>query len=322
MGDKQEWLFRNPFTIIPIYTQFLWFSIILAYIKLGPTFCLLLPTPQRSPGKKGYLWSIMQVEYATDIVFTRQRDLQAIYDRLTRTAIHTVKPDNIATFLGRKLHGNYQGDMGNNFNFNTRIMGTRIKHTMGPVPIKMYDKFGLILRIETTANDVSFFKHYRQVEHRDGTTSRKFASIKKGLYSLAALQDLMKAANHRYLQFISAIGDVSAGVSKLHRISRRVVKKKRSYKGFNFFSDEDQTLFEAIASGAFTISGFQNKHLRKKLGKTSAQISRLLKRLYTHGLIKKIAHTYKYYLTKPGRQVIIMGLKLKELFIIPELAKA
>ena len=269
-----------------------------------------------------YHWSIMQVEYATDIVFTRQRDLQAIYDRLTRAAIHAVKPDNIATFLGRKLHGNYQGDMGNNFNFNTRIMGTRIKHTMGPVSIKMYDKFGLILRIETTANDVSFFKHYRQVEHRDGTTSRKFASMKKGLYSLAAFQGLMKAANHRYLQFISAIEDVSVGVSKLHRISRRVVKKKRSYKGFNFFSDEDQTLFEAIVSGAFTISGFQNKHLRKKLGKTSAQISRLLKRLHTHGLIKKIAHTYKYYLTKLGRQIITMGLKLKELFIIPELAKA
>jgi hypothetical protein len=33
----------------------------------------------------------------------------------------------------------------------------------------MYDKFGHILRIETVANDVSFFKHHRRVEHRDGT---------------------------------------------------------------------------------------------------------------------------------------------------------
>jgi hypothetical protein len=95
-----------------------------------------------------YHWSLDQVEFATDIVFQHQSDLQAIYEKLTRTAIHTVKPDNIATFLGRKLNGNYQDEMGNRFN--TRIEGMRIKHTMGPVSIKMYDKFRLILRIETT----------------------------------------------------------------------------------------------------------------------------------------------------------------------------
>jgi len=116
-----------------------------------------------------YHWSLDQVEFATDIVFQRQSDLQAIYERLTRTAIHTVKPDNIATFLGRKLNGNYQDEMGNRFN--TRIEGTRLKHTMGPVSIKMYDKFRLILRIETTVVNVSFFKHYREVEHKDGTCS-------------------------------------------------------------------------------------------------------------------------------------------------------
>ena len=102
-----------------------------------------------------YHWSIMQVEYATDIVFRRQTDLKALYENLTRTAIHTVKPDNVASFLGRKLHGNYQDQMGNNFN--TRIEGTRIRHSMGPVAIKMYDKFAFWLRIESTVNNVSFF---------------------------------------------------------------------------------------------------------------------------------------------------------------------
>jgi len=52
-----------------------------------------------------YHWSVMQVEYSTDIIFRYQRDLQAIYENLVRTAIHTVKPEHIATFLGHKLHG-------------------------------------------------------------------------------------------------------------------------------------------------------------------------------------------------------------------------
>lgn len=93
--------------------------------------------------------------------------MQVIYGNLTRTAIHTVKPDHIATFLGKKLHPNYQGEMGNRFNI--RIEGTRIKHTMGPVTLKMYDKFGLILRLETIVNDVSFSPHHLEVEQRDGT---------------------------------------------------------------------------------------------------------------------------------------------------------
>ena len=266
-----------------------------------------------------YHWSIMQIEYATDIIFKRRGDLQKIYDNLTRTAIHCVKPDNIATFLGRKLHPSYQDEMGNSFS--TRIEGTRIKHTMGPVSIKMYDKFGHILRIETTANDVSFFKHYRTVEHRDGTTSKKFSRMKKGLYSMAPLQKLLFDSNRRYLRFISDLADPSAGVKKLQKVTETVVENHRPYKGFNFFDNDDQKLFQAIASGEFTISGFQNKHLRDKIkNKNTAQISRILKRLRSHGLIKKVANTYKYYLTRFGSKVITMGLKLKQLYIIPQLA--
>jgi len=117
-----------------------------------------LSCPVYSDFATGYHWSVNQCEYATDVVFRKQADLQAIYGNLTRTAIHTVKPDNIATFLGKKLSPQFEGEMGNRFNI--RIEGTRIKHTMGPVSLKLYDKFGLILRIETTVNDPAFFKHW------------------------------------------------------------------------------------------------------------------------------------------------------------------
>jgi hypothetical protein len=121
-----------------------------------------------------------------------------------------------------------------------RILGTRILHFMGPVAIKMYDKFGIILRIETTVNDVSFFKDYREV--------------------------------------------------CLH--------------------------------GEFTISGFTARQMRPILpDKNAGQISRLVKRLRVHGLIKKIGRTYKYYLTQLGRQVAVMALKLRELYVIPALAQ-
>ncbi len=78
----------------------------------------------------------------------------------------------------------------------------------------MYDKHGIVLRIETTVNDVSFFNHYRTVEHRDGTKEQKNAPMKKSIYSMPALQDFCQAANRRYLEFISELEDPHVGDQK------------------------------------------------------------------------------------------------------------
>jgi hypothetical protein len=232
-----------------------------------------------------------------------------------------VKPDDIATFLGKKLTGNCQDEMGNRYN--VRIEGTRVRHSRGMVSIKMYDKFGQILRIETTAKDISFFKHYREVEQRNGESVMKFAPMKKTIYSLGALREVLSAANRRYLEFLSAIDDPSNGIDKLNKITRTVHEEARSYRGFNFFNQDDEALFVALARGEFTIIGVQNRALRGLFPQfNSGQMSRLLRRPRTHGLIKKASHCYKYYLTALGKQVAALGLKLKELVIIPELAAA
>jgi hypothetical protein len=238
-------------------------------------------------------WSIAQAEYATDIIFKRQSDLGLLYEPLIRCAIHSVKPENIATFLGQKLHMNYEGEIGNNFN--TRIQGTRISHHMGEVAIKMYDKFGKMLRIETTVNDVSQFKTYREVDQRDGARVKKIAVMKKNIYSLFPLFHSLRASNYRYLEFISTFPDPSNGEKKLHKISKTVASEERSYKGFNFFDEDDRNLFTVISRGEFNIKGFQNSTLQRFLSaKSPAQISRILKRLSIHGLIRKVGRSYKY----------------------------
>lgn len=265
----------------------------------------------------GYHWSLMQVEYATDIVFKLQKDLAPIYEALVRTAVHAVKAENVATFLGRKLHGNYRDELGNDFS--TRIQGTRIKHHMGKVSIKMYDKHSLVLRIETTANDVSFFKHHRRVEHRDGTWEMKVAPVKKSIYSLPMMIELMLAANRRYLEFISTLDDPTAGLRNLEKISQPVRQDERSLKGFNLFAGEDLDLFIALLRGEYNISGMKNRHLREQLGKKGHQVSRLLRRLRAHGLIKKVGCCYKYYLTALGRRVAATALRLRETVVIPSL---
>jgi hypothetical protein len=270
--------------------------------------------------KSGYHWSLMQVEYATDIVFGGIKDLRPVYEELVRTAIHTVKPENVATFLGRKLDERFEGEIGNGFH--TRIEGTRIKHHMGRNSIKMYDKLGRVLRIETTSNDVTFFKHYRRVEHRDGTWSMKNASVKKSIYSLPAVAELMRAANRRYLEFLSALDDPTAGIKDLDKVSKPISDGQRTYRGINLLAEEDRVVLEAIFRGEFNLSGFQSRHLQNLLpGKTPSQVWRLLKRLRTHGLIKKVGRTYKYYVTRLGQAVIGAALKLRRFLLVPALAE-
>ena len=268
-----------------------------------------------------YHWSLSQVEYATDVVFKRQEDLHDLYSCLILTAIHAVHPDQVATFLGRKLTSRYEGEVGNNFS--TRIEGTRIRHQMGPASLKMYDKFGLILRIETTTYDVAFFKHHRMVEQRNGQSVFKLAQLKRSIYSLEPdLMNLMAASNRRYLAFLSDLDDPTAGMKALDKISESVCENERMFRGYNLFREEDQILFENILRGEYMISGMRNKNLRSRLKKSSQQVSYALKRLRVHGLIKRLGKTYKYYITEFGRRVAILGLKLKELYVIPTLAQS
>src|SRR5262245_24732675 len=81
--------------------------------------------------------------------------LEPLYEQLARQAVL-----NVATFLGHKITPQLAQEIGSRFA--TRIEGTCIKHRFGKSAIKMYDKFTLVLRLETTTNDVSSFKHHRK----------------------------------------------------------------------------------------------------------------------------------------------------------------
>ena len=279
--------------------------------RIAATYC-----PMRCRFRKGYHWTLSQVEYATDLAFRNPEDLAPIYEALTRTAIHAVKPDHIATFLGRKLDPRYQDEIGNHFQ--TRILGTRLKHEMGRTAIKMYDKLGRVLRIETTTSDVTFFKHHRMVEHRDGDRSFELASMRKTIYSLPALCTLMNAANERYLAFLSTIDDPAIPLKQLDHIAETVRDGDRASRGFNLFHREDRSLFEALVRGEFQLKGFSNRLLRAVLPSTSAaRISRLIKRLRLHGLVKRIGRTYRYYLTVLGQKTITAALTLRHTCLLP-----
>ena len=72
----------------------------------------------------------------------------------SRQSILAADAPRVASFLGKKITPVLAQEIGSRLS--TRIEGRCIKHCMGAASVKIYDKFGRVLRIETTANDISF----------------------------------------------------------------------------------------------------------------------------------------------------------------------
>ena len=225
-----------------------------------------------------YHWSLMQVEYATDLAFRSAATLAPLYEQLIRESVLSVKAEQIANFLGRQITTQLAQELGSQFS--TRIEGTCIKHRFGKSSIKMYDKFGCVLRIETTTNDVSFFKHHRKVEHRDGPPTRAIAPVKKTIYSLIDLREILSACNRRYLAHLSALDDFSAGVRALDRLTKPRSVEGKTVKGVNFFDPVDNALLHALQNPKVNIAGVRRADLAPLLDELSpSRLSRQLHRL-------------------------------------------
>lgn len=263
-------------------------------------------------------WSIRQAEYSTDLMFRSSNILVPLYDALSRQAVLAADAPHVAAFLGKKITAQLAQEIG--ARLSTRIEGRCIKHHMGAASVKVYDKFARVLRVETTINDVSFFKHHRKVEHKDGTVTREVAPIKKSIYSLIDLREVLLGCNLRYLEFLSSLDDPSAGQRHLQRLSQPRVGTAPSVKGVNFFNATDQALLKALQHGQYNIHGWRRAHLLAQLNMTPSAMSRQLARLRLLGLIKKVAHTYRYYLTRLGRAVIAAANSLTRFSIVPAMA--
>jgi hypothetical protein len=265
-----------------------------------------------------YHWSIRQAEYSTDLMFRSEQILVPLYDAISRQAVLAADADRVASFLGKKVTPQLAQEIGSRLS--TRIEGRCIKHYMGAVGVKVYDKFSRVLRVETTVNDLSFFKHHRKVEHRDGHDTRELAPLKKTIYSLVDLREIMLGCNQRYLAFLASLDDPSAGERDLQRLSQPRLGTDPSVKGLNFFDATEQKLLRILQLGKFNIHGWRRADLLAHLHITPSAMSRQLKRLHMLGLIKKVSHTYRYYLTRMGRAAIAAACSLTRFNIVPAMA--
>ena len=165
---------------------------------------------------------------------------------------------------------------------------------------------------------MSFFKHHRKVEHRKGPASRELAPVKKSIYSLIDLRDILLGCNRRYIAHLSALDDFSAGIRALGRLTRPREVDGKTVQGINFFAPADKALLYALQNPRVNIAGIRRSQFLPHLSMFSpTRLSRHLRRLLDLGVIKRVTGTYRYYLTKAGRAATAAAERITEAVIIP-----
>ena len=267
-------------------------------------------------GSMKYSWVTDQAEYATDVLFDSPSALRPLYEGLLRHATLCFGAEEVMTFLGRKLTAGFAGDVVNHST--RRWPGARVKHRMKGNWIKMYDKHGSILRVETVINDPYEFRVYRWGT-RAGRRQLGWYPMAKGVANLARYAEVARAANRRYLDALAGLEDPSAAIEALRTIASPVRREGRSYRGFNPASEDDSRLFAAVLRGEHALKGFRNRHIAQRLypatkdpaerRRQSARVTRLLQRLHAHGLTAKIPRSQRWRVSRRG--TLIMSCLLK-----------
>jgi len=269
-----------------------------------------------------YYWSAYQTEWATDVTFHRATDLQRLFPLWLRHAILTFQSADVLKFLGKRVTAS--GEVPETLqaevttSLKRRQPGVRIKHWYGVNSLKAYDKaytaVGSTLRVEMTMQSPEPFKVYRRPEGEPEKPQRWYR-LRHGIADLYRRAEICQKANERYLNALAVVDTDTSLEELIAPIQRPVIRGLKRQRALQPFSEPDVSLLEAISRGDFLIHGLRNRDLQQLLysrpatnrpenRQRSAAISRKLRLLRAHGLIRKIATTHRYHVTDLGRLIL------------------
>jgi hypothetical protein len=279
----------------------------------------------RPIGQK-YYWTASDTEYATDVLFQDAATLGLWYPRFIRHAIGTFGSSDVMRFLGRyvpsttgRVYGQFQGEIISDLKH--RVEGIRVKHSVNGNSLKVYDKQGSVLRVETTIVHPEEFKVYRAAEG-DPTRTLSWRDMRRGLADLPRRAEVSQAANHRYLTALASVTGSTPAGKLAQEVCRPKTREGQRYRALNPWSEPDAALLEAISRGEFALNGLRNRDLQLLLFKTKPSpeqrrrragvITRKLRLLRAHGLLQKVSGTHRYILTPKGRHIVTALLAARQ----------
>ena len=266
-----------------------------------------------APIGQQYYWTASATEYATDIAFRDPKALHTLYPRFVQHGISSFSSPDVMRFLGRRVpntgrvNGKFAGEIISDLKH--RHEGVRIKHSLNGNSVKLYDKGASVLRVETTINRTEQFRVYRRSEG-DPKAPCSWYNLRRGLADLPRRAEVSRASNERYLDALASTTGTTPLCKLVSKVCSPLTLQGQRYRALRPWSAEDVLLCQTLADGKFAINGFRNRDLRSSLNAFSCKklpsqaITRRLRLLRAHGIIRKVPNTHRYLLTPPGRLIL------------------
>lgn len=284
---------------------------------LGSFLPIAFPSMRQTLGPHlSYYWTLWQSEWATDLIMDSPSELTATMAALLRHAWITGNATGVLRYLDRPLTATGRPHARSNNEVMSRILGfhdgLRLRHWVDHNSVKVYNQQN-VLRIETTINTPAMFRVHRRAQGQPSTAPKKLRPLRKGVADIPLRAQVSQEVNSRLMDQLSTFSDKTPLSDLLAPYVRPHTKDGRRVRALDI-SGKDRELLQAISDPDFTVSGMTNGALRKKLRSSpwgaqrtemqlSARLSRHLRLLRDHGLIRKVPNRHRYHLTDKGRQL-------------------
>jgi hypothetical protein len=268
-----------------------------------------------------YYWSADETEFATDYMFRDQAVLDRIFPMLVRYGMMASDCAAVMRFLGAKPGWKGGGTFPEDLHSDSRRRheGVRVKHCANGNSVKMYNKQGSVLRVETTVNNTRSFLSYRRPGD-DPSRPMQWLRMRKGVADLHRRAEVSDRINKRYADHIAAADTDERLGEIVDKICHRAGLQGRNGKSVKVRALRpgdplDRRLLEFLRKGDWDLNGFANRDLDMFLndGKAakdagekrhrSARASRLIRLLRAHGLVRKVSGRNRYMVTEYGHEL-------------------
>lgn len=263
-----------------------------------------------------YYWTLWQSEWATDLIYPSAQDIVPITDSLLRHAFMTGTGERVLRYLDHPLKkdGTPRADM--NHDVTSRLLdfhdGVRVRHWVDGNSVKCYSERN-VLRVEMTMNQPDMFRVHRHAQGQLQTEPKRLLALRKGIADIVLRTRISQDVNNRFMDNLAAATCETPVRDLLDDVVKPLIKDGRRVRALDP-TGKDRVLLQALRDPQFSISGLSNKDLRECLrGKNgyttmtekqlSAKMSRQLRLLRDHGLIRKAPRQKRYLITRKGQEL-------------------
>lgn len=274
----------------------------------------LLPHPFSATDRKaGYRYdiSILQAEFSLTQVLDRPVHGRLFFEQVIRENLDLGRPEEIKLIFNRRITRQTPA------RFCTRVVTRDVTPSLNVyyknARIKQYHKENRALRTETTINNSYDF------------------GIGRRLHNLPKLRAIGFAANRRLIEVERLSHDCIMSEDTFQAVNGPVAAGRQRASGLRFADQRVHALLHALILFRQLAQGFRAADLRRHLaalsGRDPAAISQgaityQLRRLRLHGLIERIANSFRYRVTDFGLRIALFFTRTYNRLLRPGLAAA